>query len=194
MGAESGASVRLPEFHNSTISLYLCLRKTMEGTESPLFHFLKMTDLENRIRQMLEEILQQNDSYLVDLIVRPNKVEVYADRDPHITIDDCARISRNLEKQLDEAFGFSQKYALEVSSPGMDQPLKVLRQYRKNIGRSVEVVLHSGAKHTGTLLEAGADKISIEVQQKSAAAAPPTRLEIPFNQIKSTQVVLNFKF
>src|SRR5215471_20574817 len=101
-----------------------------------------MNNLEGRIRGLLDEMLAQMDSYLVELKVRPNKVEIYADRDPHITIEDCVNISRKLERQLDEEFDFSQQYALEVSSPGMDQPLKVMQQFRKNIGRSVDVLLN----------------------------------------------------
>ncbi|MBX7140665.1 MAG: hypothetical protein K1X63_06240 [Chitinophagales bacterium] len=153
-----------------------------------------MMELENRIRELLDQILSENDSYLVDLRMRPNKVEVYADRDPHITIEDCARISRTLEKRLDEEFGFSQRYALEVSSPGMDQPLKVLRQFRKNLGRTVDVVLYSGVKRTGVLIYADEKMIKLEEKVKSESAEHTTQAEIPFVQIKSTQVVINFKF
>jgi ribosome maturation factor RimP len=153
-----------------------------------------MMELENRIRELLDQILSENDSYLVDLRMRPNKVEVYADRDPHITIDDCARISRTLKKRLDEEFGFSQRYVLEVSSPGMDQPLKVLRQFRKNLGRTVDVVLYSGVKRTGVLIYADEKMIRMEEKEKSGSAEQTTQAEIPFVQIKSTQVVINFKF
>lgn len=153
-----------------------------------------MMELENRIRELLDQILSENDSYLVDLRMRPNKVEVYADRDPHITIEDCARISRTLEKQLDEEFGFSQRYTLEVSSPGMDQPLKVLRQFRKNLGRTVDVVLYSGVKRTGVLIYADEKMIKLEEKVKLESAEQTTQAEIPFVQIKSTQVVINFKF
>jgi ribosome maturation factor RimP len=151
--------------------------------------------LENRLRELLEEILGETDSYLVELKMKPNKVEVYADRDPHITIDDCARINRLLAKKLDAEFPFSSRYALEVSSPGMDQPLKVQRQFKKNLGRTVDVMLHSGAKKSGVLLYADEEKILIEEQQRGEGKETKTiQSEIPFVQIKSTLLVFNFKF
>src|SRR5205823_180714 len=99
-----------------------------EGTESPLFLFQMTNNIESRIRELLVEILNEVDGYLVELRVRPGRVEVFADRDPHITIEDCTRISRLLQRELESEFSFSEQYELEVSSPGMDQPFKVLRQ------------------------------------------------------------------
>src|SRR5438552_18993557 len=113
-----------------------------------------MNNLETRIRELLDGILNETGSYLVDLRIKPNRVEVFADRDPHITIEDCVRISRFLEKQLNDEFSFSQSYSLEVSSPGMDQPFRILRQYKKNVGRKVEVQLFSGTKKSGMLMYA----------------------------------------
>jgi ribosome maturation factor RimP len=153
-----------------------------------------MDNLESRLRELLSEMLVEMDGYLVDLIIRPSKVEVFADRDPHITIEDCVRISRALVKQLDSEFPFSQQYELEVSSPGMDQPLKVLRQYRKCVGRNVDIVLLSGEKKTGTLLYADEGKLIMEEQiTKSKKEIEKIQSEIPFIQIKSTILVFNFK-
>jgi ribosome maturation factor RimP len=166
-----------------------------EGTESPLFLLPDMDALENRIRELLGDILNETDSYLVDLRVLPGKVEVFADRDPHITIDDCVRINRTLIKKLDAEFPFSEQYTLEVSSPGMDQPFKVMRQFKKNIGRSVEVILISGEKKTGSLMYADEEKVVIEEKIAVSKKQTETRqAEIPFVQIKLTQLVFNFKF
>jgi len=166
----------------------------MRGQKVPSF-FVVMIQLENRIRELLADILNEMDSYLVDLRVLQNKVEIFADRDPHITIDDCAKISRTLEKKLDSELPFSQQYALEVSSPGMDQPFKVLRQFRKNVGRTVDVVLISGIKKTGSLLYADEEKVVIEEKIAISNKQIETRqAEIPFVQIKSTQLVFNFKY
>jgi len=166
----------------------------MEGTESPLFLLPMMNQLESRIREVLGEILNESDTYLVDLRMQPGRVEIFADRDPHITIEDCARISRALERKLDTEFPFSQQYTLEVSSPGMDQPLKVLRQFRKNIGRNVDVILFSGTKKTGTLLYADQEKIVIEEKITGQKQTDSVQSHIPFVQIKSTQLVFSFKF
>src|SRR5437016_5044208 len=97
-----------------------------------------MINLENRIKELLEVLLREKNSYLVDMKLNPGQLQVFVDRDPNITIDDCVYISRGLQKQLDKEFPFSEQYSLEVSSPGMGQPLKVLQQYKKFVGRNVE--------------------------------------------------------
>jgi ribosome maturation factor RimP len=151
-------------------------------------------NIESRIRELLSEILTELDGYLVELRVRPGKVEVFADRDPHITIEDCTRISRMLQRELEDEFSFSEQYELEVSSPGMDQPLKILRQYKKCVGRNVDVLLFSGTKKTGMLMYADDEKIIIEEQiAKSKKETQSVQSEIPFVQIKSTNLVFNFK-
>ena len=150
--------------------------------------------IESRIRELVSEMLTEMDGYLVELRVRPGKVEVFADRDPHITIEDCTRISRMLQRELESEFSFSEQYELEVSSPGMDQPFKVLRQYKKSVGRNVDVLLFSGIKKTGLLMYADDEKIIIEERiVKSKKETESIQSEIPFVQIKSTNLVFNFK-
>lgn len=153
-----------------------------------------MINLEERIREILDKILPEKDSYLVELKVRKGQlVQVFVDRDPRITIEDCAWISRSLQKELDQDFPFSEQHALEVSSPGMDEPLKVLRQYRKNTGRDVEVLLLTGVKKKGKLMYADDEKLIIEEKlpgiNKEVAAS---QTEIPLLNIKSTIVVIKF--
>lgn len=151
-------------------------------------------NLEEKIKNLLEGLLNEKDCYLVDLKIRKGQlVQVFVDRDPHITIEDCAWISRNLQQALDKEFPFSEQHTLEVSSPGMSEPLKVLRQYRKCVGREVEVLLLSGFKKRGTLLFADEEKIILEEiingKQKDMA---PVQTELPFLNIKSTNVVFKF--
>ena len=152
-----------------------------------------MINLEKRIKEVLDDLLREKNSYLVDLKVHAGQsVQVFVDRDPHITIEDCVAISRVLEKELNREFPFSEQYVLEVSSPGMDQPLKVLRQYRKCVGREVEVLLFSGIRKTGTLLFADDEKIILEERSAKARQPEPSQTEIPFLNIKSTSVVIKF--
>lgn len=147
---------------------------------------------EQRIREIVGELLDEMDAYLVDLKIRAGKVQLFVDRDPHITIDDCARINRALVRRLDMEFPFTSRFALEVSSPGLDQPLKVLRQYRKNIGRTVEVLTVSGEKKRGVLLFADEDRLILE-QTVMENQQPVTRqCELPFLLIKTTNVIFQF--
>lgn len=153
-----------------------------------------MIDLEERIKEVLATLLPQKDSYLVELKVRKGQlVQVFVDRDPHITIEDCAWISRGLQKELDKDFPFSEEHTLEVSSPGMGEPLKVLRQYKKCVGREVDVLLLSGMKKSGTLLYADEEKIIMEeIIPGKPKDKSPVQTEIPFLHIKSTNIVIKF--
>lgn len=153
-----------------------------------------MIDLEERIKEVLATLLPEKDSYLVELKVRKGQlVQVFVDRDPHITIEDCAWISRGLQKELDKDFPFSAEHTLEVSSPGMGEPLKVLRQYKKCVGRAVDVLLLSGMKKSGTLLYADEEKIIVEEIIRGKLKDKSTvQTEIPFLHIKSTNIVIKF--
>jgi ribosome maturation factor RimP len=171
------------------------LQDELRGPKSPLFHFFIMTNnLEERIKELVNGILADVDGYLVELRIRPDRVQVFADKDPHITIEDCVQINRRLVKQLDSEFPFSERYDLEVSSPGMDEPLRVYRQFKKCVGRKVDVVLFSGVKKTGTMLFVNEEKLILEEEiAKSKKETESVQSEIPFVQIKSTNLVFNFK-
>ncbi|MCY7410153.1 MAG: ribosome maturation factor [Chitinophagales bacterium] len=153
-----------------------------------------MEQLEKRIREILDETLKGLDAYLVDLKILPTKVEVFADKDPRITIDDCVKISRSLEKQLDAEFPFSEQYSLEVSSPGMYEPFKILKQYQKRIGSRVDVLLKNGIKKSGVLKRVNDDGILIEEEiVKSKKDKELIQSEFLFSNIKSTTLVFNPK-
>ena len=84
------------------------------------------------------------DKFVVEVLISgkkiPKRVLVIIDGDRGITIDDCAELSRALSKEFDErAFFGDENYLLEVSTPGLDHPLKLKRQYHKNTGRNLRV-------------------------------------------------------
>lgn len=83
-------------------------------------------------------------------------------------------------------------FSLEVSSPGIDEPLKLIRQYRKNIGRNVEVVLNDNTTQEGKLLDANEAFIQLEFTEGKNKKAVTVVKEIPFLQIKQTTVLIAF--
>src|SRR5664279_1346980 len=125
-------------------------------------------DKENQlgsIRQMAEEILSEEPVYfLVDLRIKPiNNIKVFLDGDTGITIEKCVQVNRKLYKKLEEAAFFPEgDFSLEVSSAGLDEPLKSLRQYKKNIGRLVEVHFQDGSQKEGQLKEVNEEGIVLE--------------------------------
>lgn len=122
-----------------------------------------MTDRAFIERKVMER-LQGTDCYLVDVTVSgENDITVEVDSDRGVSIDDCAALSRYIEENLDRE---KEDFSLEVGSPGITSPFKALRQYRKNIGNEVEVLLENGTKLTGILEEAGEREITLAVERK----------------------------
>ncbi|MDR1918745.1 MAG: ribosome assembly cofactor RimP [Tannerellaceae bacterium] len=149
------------------------------------------------IEQLAEEKLATSAIYLVDVLVKPgNLIVVEIDSDEAVSIDDCAQLSRYIETNLDRE---AEDYELEVGSVGLTSPFKVLRQYIKNIGKEVELLLKSGVKQTG-ILKAADEKgliLSIEKQVKPEGAKRKITVEeeiaYTFDEIKYAKYVLRFK-
>jgi ribosome maturation factor RimP len=161
----------------------------------------KETQMED-IRKMIGEIISEEPVYfLVDLRIKPtNNVKVFLDGDSGITIEKCVQINRRLYKKLEEAAFFPDgDFSLEVSSAGLDEPLKSLRQYKKNIGRRVEVQLADGTQKDGELRDVTEEGIVLEVTtaKPSNGKIPSKKKEINtfsflFNNIKSTKIQIVF--
>ncbi|NJK86438.1 MAG: ribosome assembly cofactor RimP [Bacteroidales bacterium] len=116
------------------------------------------------IKSIINEELEKNNLFLIDINVsRLNKISVIVDSLKGVTIEECEKLSRLIEKNLDRD---EVDFELEVSSPGIDRPLSFPFQYRKNIGREVEVIKTDGEKIKGTLTDAGEDNFSIEIKSK----------------------------
>ncbi len=148
--------------------------------------------LQQRITELLEEKLEGTDCFVVDIkISATQKIQVALDADSGLTIDTCSKISRFLEKRLEAEGLVGEKYLLEVSSPGLDQPLKQFRQYQKNIGREIDVLLHNGSQLEGTLLEADENALLInKVVNKKPVKKKET--SIAFRDINRTKVKITF--
>ncbi len=116
------------------------------------------------------------------------KLKIFLDGDNGVTIDQCAQISRKIAAKLDEEDLFKEAYQLEVSSAGIDQPLQQLRQYYKNIGRSVKVFKHDGKEVKGKLISVNDQEIEIEVKNKKVTEMST----ILFQDIQHTKVLVTF--
>ena len=152
--------------------------------------------VEKRVIALVEEkIADRPELFLVEVKMLPNnKLIIHVDGDEGISIQDCVAISRHVGFHLEEENTIEQAYNLEVSSPGVGEPLKLLRQYNKNIGRSVSVKLMGGQKKEGKLLEVAESSILIEesVKEKGKKAVA-VETTVPFNDILETSVLISFK-
>ncbi len=151
---------------------------------------------------MTEEIISEEPVYfLVDLRIKPtNNVKVFLDGDSGITIEKCVQVNRKLYRKMEESAIFPDgDFSLEVSSAGLDEPLKLLRQYKKNIGRLVEIQLQDGTQKEGQLKDVSEEGIVLEVSsgKPSNGKLPSKKKEISsqsflFNNIKSTKIQIVF--
>ena len=141
-----------------------------------------------KILELVNQALEGTDKFLVNLKVTPdNRIYVDIDGDNGITVDDCIELSRAIESQLDRD---EEDFALDVSSAGADQPLKLTRQLVKNIGREVDVLAMDGEKTTGVLTAADEDRVCVKVPGSKKAA--PREVEFLRRDVKSIRVVIKF--
>jgi ribosome maturation factor RimP len=131
--------------------------------------FFDQTTVEN----LIGPILASKNAYLVELKERNERgqlqIRLFVDTDQGITIAECATLSREIGASLDEAGVLDLSYELEVSSPGIDQPLRLLRQYKKNVGRQFRVRYRSSANpssFTGILVGVEGNQLKFADEQK----------------------------
>ncbi len=157
-----------------------------------------MINKEN-INKIIEDYLADGDIFMTHLSVkRQNIIKVFLDGDKGVTIADCSRLSRHIESQLDRDL---EDFDLVVSSVGVDEPLSLLRQYRKNSGRRLSITTHENIRLTGKLLDVTEQGITFEkdkqVKGKKRKKEPETdkeaRLFLPFDQIHEAKVLVSFK-
>lgn len=165
------------------------------GDEKSPLVLCKVMITESRIRELVEEKLAGSPNYLVDVVISPvNKIMVFLDSDDKISISDCVAVSRHIEGSLNRD---EEDFSLDVSSAGMERPLKLVRQYKKRIGRNVDVITTEGIKVEGKLVAADDEAISVETLVKEKVNGKKQKIvktiNLNYNQIKETKVKISFK-
>ena len=115
------------------------------------------------IREVAEKALEGSDMFVVDCTITPdNTIDLTIDSDTSVSIDVCAMINR----AISDAFNRDEEdYQLTVASAGIGEPLRLIRQYKKLVGESIEVLLKSGVKILATLDEVSDEAISISYDE-----------------------------
>ncbi|MBY0542281.1 MAG: ribosome assembly cofactor RimP [Sphingobacteriaceae bacterium] len=152
--------------------------------------------VENRVKALVEEkIADRPELFLVAIKMLPNnKLIIHVDGDEGISIQDCAAISRHVGFHLEEENTIEKAYNLEVSSPGVGEPLLLTRQYHKNIGRELSIKLSEGVVKEGKLIAVTDDAILIEEKVKEKGKKVQlVETQIEFNSIVETKVLISFK-
>lgn len=123
-----------------------------------------------------------------------HKVTVLLDADNGMNIERCAEVNRALYKFVEEQQFFeNQNFSMEVSSPGIDRPLTERRQFRKNIGRNIDVQKEDGTRLKGRLKGVTEEEISLEKEEKKKKKqSEPEIITIPFKEIRQVKVLVTF--
>jgi ribosome maturation factor RimP len=136
-----------------------------------------MAEIKEKLQVLLSPILESHNAFLTDILIRNEPrgklLQVFLDTDKGITIEQCAQVSRELSQEIDRENVIESAYRLEVSSPGLDRPLRLLRQYTKNVGRTFKVVhrvLDSRQTFIGKLESVADDKLTFRVEGGEAIA------------------------
>lgn len=155
-----------------------------------------------QIETVLLPYLEEGKYFIVDIQIKASrttqKIMILLDSDEGITIQECADISRSVGEDLEADEAMETPYTLEVSSPGLDQPLRLPRQYQKNVGRDLKVTLTSGQILTGTLEEVKEGSIVLQLpvprkKPKSPADESALRPEVELESIAKAVVQVSFK-
>jgi ribosome maturation factor RimP len=141
------------------------------------------------IEPLVKDILEGTDKFLVDIVIQPtNRIYIYCDSDNSISIHDCQNISRAIESSLDRD---NEDYDLTVSSSGIDRPLKMARQYVKNVGKELDIVTIEGKSINGTLVKAEDDLIELEHPvKKPKKEIKPENTKLALSQIKTAKLII----
>ncbi|MEI6189379.1 MAG: ribosome maturation factor [Chitinophagia bacterium] len=149
----------------------------------------------DKVKAVIDPFLEEDQSYFcVQIKIKPtNNIKVFLDGDKGLPIERCTFFNRKLYKAIEEEAWFPEgDFSLEVSSPGVDEPLILNRQYKKNIGRKVLVTLNDASEKIGQLMTVSDNDIVLEWTDGKGKKAIQQQLLIPFENIKSTIVQVQF--
>lgn len=154
----------------------------------------------NKIIALAEERIAELDNgcYLVSVEVLPgNLIQVELDNELRgVAVEDCISVSRNIEHNLDRD---EEDFKLEVSSPGLSNPLKVWKQYKKNVGRELDIKVDESKKRTGKLISADEEGIEMEFTTKERVEGKKKKIKVVstekynYNEIIEAKIVISFK-
>jgi ribosome maturation factor RimP len=169
----------------------LLFEDTLRGLIVPSFIVKPEMITQEQVVKVVEEMLGGTDKFLVEVLIQPsNKITVFFDGDNSVSISDCQRLSRFIEERLDRDYT---DYQLTVSSAGMDRPIKLLRQFKKRIGKELEIISSTGERISGVLVSADDKSIELEhpVKNPKKEVAKPNSV-ITTDKIKSAKIIITF--
>lgn len=150
----------------------------------------QLTTIESKINELLNDL---PGYFLVDVSIKPtNNIKIFVDADQGATVEQLSKINRALYKWVEETMFPGGNFSMEVSSPGLDEPLKMDRQYLKNVGRFVEVLLKTGIKREGKMISSSENEIVVEEERGHGKKKEVIQHKILKEEIKTTKIQVKF--
>ena len=177
------------------LSLHQKLKMRERRRSLILYKDMNKEQIIETVHEQLAALLADNTAhFLVDVRIKPtNNIKIFIDGDNGVSIDDLVKYNRKLYKVLEEMALFPEgDYSLEVSSAGLDEPLKLERQYIKNIGRLVDITLLDGSVLSGDLMKYENEVITMQYTEGKGKKAAVKTVEIPLADIKTTKIGIKF--
>ena len=180
-------------------NLYICIvikgLRIMRHAKRASFY--KNMRFKSKVQEVLDAALAEREHlFLIDLSINDaNKISIVLDGDFGVNLQDCIDVSRAVENNLDRE---EQDFSLEVASAGVSSPLKLVRQFKKNIGRTIKVKTISSEEIEAKLSMADDEKITLEWQAREpkkigkGKETVDKKLEIPYENIKEAIVIISF--
>ncbi len=148
-----------------------------------------------QIKEWSAEVLEPS-VFVVSVEFKPggDKLLVLIDSDGPLTIEQCRSLNRHLSNKLDETDYGDTPYKLEVSSPGVDRPLQLARQYNKHIGREFKIILKAKTELEVKLIGIQENVLNVQLKDKKKAyqAKEPSFKDIPMEDIEEAFVMVSF--
>ena len=152
---------------------------------------------EKLVRELVEEKIAGTDYFILDLSIRPgNNIFVEIESIHPVSINDCVDISRQVEHNLDRE---AEDFSLQVSSPGLDSPLRDYRQYIKNKGRQISIIPQNGEEFTGTIKDADEEGVVVAAKKRGQAEGSKKKIwieseeKLKYSDIKQAKIIISFK-
>ena len=150
-----------------------------------------MNLLDENIKEIVSKAVERNGFFLIELILRGTEhkrvIEVFIDGEKDISAEDCATVCREIDLELKDLLIKHPDFRLDVSSPGIDRPLKFLKQYIKHVNRKFDISYRSGEeikKLSGKLASVDGDYLTFILNNKEVI--------INFNNIVKANLIVSF--
>ena len=145
----------------------------------------------------MAEKIEGTDYYILEVDIKPgNNIKVELESMGPVSISDCVDISRQIEHNLDRD---AEDFSLQVTSPGLDKPLRDYRQYMKNVGRNLKVQRTEGSEIEGELIAANEEGVKVFTKRKERVPGKKKKItieeevELSYAEIRQAKIKINFK-